>query len=338
MPNMDFVRLHPINLLSQTTASVDFAGKDAVVHAYVSDLADTLLAQETHRTFFFRSKTTEVRASVHKIAKDADYSSAPQTIADRLLQMEKQTQKRYQQITQILKGSLVQASFTADGQKHVLLAKLDHYEFLDEKDLTKRVGLPYEKRVLKACLIPINSNGEFESASVFDTNAKIAEYWWKDFLELQEEKSDEENTKTAFHSVEQFLSKEIGKKSRADYTYLRNDLVSYFRTQQSFRYSHLIETLFGNYTPSVDTINIDDVKKKAKALPKAKKFDQQFDIESGAVKAKYKKIIPLQENLELHLKAEVTDLRHVVEAFEENGIRGIKIKTETGWEQFQRPE
>lgn len=335
-PEIHFISLHPIDLNEPKTESVDFSDKRKTVTAYVEELVASILNRDTNRGFRFKSKATEVCVSVNAIATEDDHQDSPQTIANRLLSIEKAVQKRYQQITDILKGSLVQTSLTAGGQKYVLLTKLDHHAFLDEEDFTKRTGLPYEKRVLKGCLIPIESSGNFGEVRVYDTNARIAQYWWSDFLELEEIRSDVANTKLAFNAVDQFLAREVGKKCKGDYNILRNDLVSYFHTRQGFQYTELVETLFGNYSPSVDGIDPTGLKNDAASLPKKNKFDQQFNIESSAVKARYKKIVKLQQNLELHMNAEVPDLGHVVQAYEEDGIKGIKIRTDSGWEQFSR--
>jgi hypothetical protein len=333
---LHFVGLYPIDLGQASTHKVAIPDGKAGIIAYTQDLINTLLENQTNRVFKFRSLTTEVSASIAKIVSGSDYDAATQVIADRLLNTERATQKKYQHITTLLKGSLVQASFTSEGQKYVVVSKVDHHAFLDEGDLTKHIGMPYERRVLKACLVPIAADGTFEQVSIFDTNLKISEYWWKDFLELIEERSDEQNTKTAFYSIEQLLVTQVKPKSKADYVYLRNDLVSYFRTHASFSHADLTNTVFGSYVPSVATIDPVKLKAKAAQLPQQKKFDQLFNVENSVIKARYKNVIGLRDNLELLMKADVPNLASVIQPFKEKGVKGIKIVTESGWEYFNR--
>lgn len=333
---LHFVGLYPIDLSQESTQKIEISDKEATIIAYTQDLINALLDNQTNRLFKFRSLTTEVSASISKISTVPDYDAAPQVIADRLLNTERVTQKKYVHLTSLLKGSLVQASFTREGQKYIVISKVDHHAFLDEADLKKHIGMPYEKRVLKACLVPIAKDGTFGEVSLYDTNLKIAEYWWKDFLELVEERSDEQNTQTAFYSLEHLLVNQVKPKSKADYIYLRNDLVGYFRTHSSFNHTDLTDAVFGNYLPSVATIDPAKLKAKAIQLPQQKNFDQQFNIENKVIKARYRNVIELRDNLELLMKADVPNLASVVQPFKEKGVKGIKIFTDSGWEYFNR--
>jgi hypothetical protein len=335
---LDFVGLYPIDITQSSSVKIDISGKQAGVVAYAQYLIDTLLQNETNRVFKF-GLTSEMRSAIDRFANNRDFTDSPQAIADRLLTTEKSTQEKYKQITTLLKGSLLQACFTTNGQKYVVITKVDHRAFLDEADLTKHVGMPYHKdvlQVLKACLVPVAHDGSFDQATIYDTNLRLAEYWWKDFLQLQEERSDENNTQTAFYAFEHLLATQVKPKSKADYTYLRNDLVSYFRTKNSFKHKKLVKAILGNYTPSVATIDAPTLTAKAAELPQQKKFDHQFNIQRGVVEKKYKHTIDLGPNLQLLMKADVANMETVIRPFSERGVKGIKITTEAGWEYFNR--
>ncbi|MDX6445141.1 MAG: hypothetical protein QOH71_2215 [Blastocatellia bacterium] len=333
---LHFVGLYPIDLTQSSAQRIEVP-KTAGIIDYAQNLIGTLLKDETNRIFKF-GLTSGMRSSIDDLAR-GDYKASPQTIADRLLSTEKTTQKQYQQITTLLKGSLLQACFTTNRQKYVLITKVDHHAFLDEADLTKHVGMPYQEdvlRVLKACLVAVASDGSFERATIYDTNLRIAEYWWKDFLQLQEERTDEHNTQSAFYAFEHLLATQVKPKSKADYTSLRNDLVSHFRTRKAFSHKRLVKTILGNYAPSVDTIDVAALTAKADELPEKKNFDQQFNIQKGVNEGKYKNVIELGPNLQLLMKANVPDLNTVIQPFNDKGVKGIKIITEIGWEHFNR--
>lgn len=333
---LHFVGVYPIDLTQSSAQRIEVP-KTAGIFDYAQNLIGTLLKDETNRVFKF-GLTSGMRSSIDELAR-GDYSSSPQTIADRLLGTEKTTQKQYEQITTLLKGSLLQACFTTDKQKYVLITKVDHHAFLDEGDLTKHSGMPYQDdslRVLKACLVRIAPDGSFEKATVYDTNVRIAEYWWKEFLQLEEERTDDHNTRVAFAAMEHLLATQVKPKSKADYNFLWNDLVSYFRTHRNIRHKRLVKNVLGNYAPSVPEIDAEDLKVKAGKLPDQKNFDQQFQVQQKVNEAKYKNVIELTPNLKLLMKDGVPDLDTKVIPFDENGVKGIKIVTEWGWEHFNR--
>jgi hypothetical protein len=335
---LHFVGLYPIDLTQPSSVKIDIAGKQEGVVAYAQYLIDTLLGNETNRLFKF-GPTSDMRNAIDRFANAGDYEGSPQAIADRLLSTEKITQEKYKQITNLQKGSLLEACFTTNGQKYVVITKVDHKAFLDEADLTKHVGMPYYKdvlQVLKACLVPVGSDGSFEQATVYDINLRLAEYWWKDFLQLEEERSDERNTERAFYAFEHLLATQVLPKSKADYTYLRNDLVSHFRTRKSFKYKKAVDTVLGNYVPSVDNIDVTALTTKAAELPDKKDFDKQFNIQRDVIERKYKNVIELAPNLQLLMKADVANMETVIQPFNDKGVKGIKIITESGWEHFSR--
>ena len=330
-----FFSLHAIDTTLNVASRVDVKGKEAAVADYIEGLIGSVTRDTSSRLFKFRSNTTEVSASVDKILKN-DYEKAPQIIADRLLAKEKEAETKYAKITKLLKGSLVQSVVNAQDTLYVFIAKLDHHSFLDEVDLIKRTGLPYDKKVLKAALIQIANGKKSDHVTVYDTNSRISEYWWQDFLELEEERSDQQNTQIAFQSVDHLLSREIGNKSKHDYMILRNATIFFFRNQPQMDYGQFVSHLLDNYEPTVAEINIERVRQKILALPQSKVFDQKFNLDKSVIKAKISKSIFLRENLELRLKAEIHDLEHVIEAYDENGVRGIKIKTDEGWRHFKK--
>lgn len=332
---MKFVSLHIIDRTQDTSTMVDLKGKECEVSAYIDDLVLTITNDVSNRMFKFRGNSTEVSSAVDQLIA-CNYTNASQIIADRLLKKEKEAASKYAKITDILKGSLVQTYIEHDGRSFVFIAKLDHHSFLDEIDLTKHTGLPYKKKVLKAALIPVDNGKKRAEVKIYDTNSRISDYWWHDFLELEELRSDEKNTQVAFHAVDSLLSREVGNKSKHDYMILRNATIFYFRNKLQMEYDKFVSDLLDNYTPTVSAVDVTRLKERVRELPQNKSFDSKFNLEKSAIKARISRSIWLQENLELHLKAEVKDLEHVIEAYNENGVKGIKIRTEKGWNYFKK--
>jgi len=332
-----FLSLHPIDLKDAKPVKVDTSKGGNDVNTYTEALIDDILEHESKRSFKFARATTEVHLLITAIIGKKDHVNAPQTIAERLLAQEKQSQQRVIQMgIKLLKGCLLQVHFTKNARSYFLLAKVDYHAILDDTDLKKRIGLPFNKRIIKACLVPLDASNAFVEATVYDNGSGITEYWWKDFLELTEDKSDAFNTKTAFDAVDALLTKALKKISKPDYFLLRNNVIGYFRTQTSFDYTAMTNSVFGSYKPESSDVDMADIKMKLAKLPTAKKFDTKFNIEPSAIKARTRITLKLAENLDLLIKNGVPDLDKIVTAFDERGERGIRIRTEEGFEHFRQ--
>lgn len=330
-----FVSLHAIDTTLKRSSRVNVKGKETAIAEYVEGLVDSILRDKSNRIFKFRSNSTEVSSSIDQILRN-DFTTAPQIIADRLLSKEQEAELKYKHITNLLKGSLVQAFVLSQGDCYFLIAKLDHHAFLDEVELVKRTGLPYDKKVLKAALVPIINGKKASEVKIYDTNARIAEYWWLDFLELEELRSDGQNTLTAFQAIDSVLSREIGKKSKHDYLILRNATVFFFRNVPQMDYNQFVSHLLDNYEPTCSEIDVPRFKQRVLSLPQVKSFDTKFGLDKSVMKARQSKVISLRDNLELRIKADVTNLDHIIQAYDENGVRGIKIKSDEGWNYFKK--
>jgi hypothetical protein len=133
------------------------------------------------------------------------------------------------------------------GVEMILIAKVDLNSFLDQADFKKHAGLPFEKRILKTCLLEFSGANEVAKILISDSNN--AEYWWKDFLELEAVKDDANNTKTTFFAIERTLAQRLKEKHPSDYTYLRNNLIGYFRTHENFSFEEFQRSVFAPTGP-----------------------------------------------------------------------------------------
>lgn len=245
-----FNSLHHIDLNNDSILPTDFQAKANDLNNYIIKLLDIITKVKNNRRFIFSSDTTEVRSALNAILNNKEFTKSPQIIANRLFRVENQAQEKYEKITTIHKGSLIQSYLNYDDSDMYIITKVDHYSFLDEKDLQTHIGLPFEKHVLKVAIIEFTDDKDVLKTYVYDTNIKISEYWWKDFLELEEINTDEQNTQVSFKSIDNFLSKRVKQKSPSDYTFLRNNLVGYFRTHREFSFDDLLENVFGTYQPT----------------------------------------------------------------------------------------
>jgi hypothetical protein len=333
--NRIFDAMYHIDLINESIQQKEISEGD--LDEYVLELIKTIVNIPDNRYFTFESDTIEVKTLIDKLISEKNenegnpnYFSITNKIADRLLRKEIEAQQKYAHITEIQKGSLIQSLVEYNEEVYFLICKVEHETFLNTEDLVKQIGLPYEKRVLKTCLIKFTVEDEVDSVIVSDTNSRISQYWVKDFLELREQNSNEKNTNTAFNSIDVVLTRNVKKQSPSDYTIIRNTLIGYFRTQEEFSFEHMINSVFGEYQPEKpDIIDISKLKEAVGKLPEKVGFDKRFTIVDKEIKARIRKVIKISDKIELNLKDHIDELKDVIKSEEKpNGEKIIIIKTE----------
>lgn len=333
--------LHHINLENEELLEKEITVGN--LNEYIEDLINTLIGNETNRNFKFASETTEVCSGLKTLLEDKEniemFKVFSNLVANRLFRKEQDVQEEIRQLTKLKKGSLIQSLIKYNNDTLLIISKVEHETFLNADELVKQIGLPFDKKALKTCIIFVNEKNEIGEIIVADSNRKIASYWYKDFLELLEVNSDENNTQMAFKSIDFVLTKQVKKQSPADHTILRNSLIGYFKTQESFNFDHLVESVFGQYQPEYpDKFDMSTLKQKITNLPSDRKFDTSFNIVSNVINAKIKKVIKISDKIDLNLKDHIDQLKHVIKALEkDNGDKflEIRIENEEAYEAFK---
>lgn len=297
---------------------------------YIGQLTNQIVSNPRSRSYTTISNTTEAIASIFKFLDNQSQELFAETagiIANRLLQVEVRTQEKYKQITELQKGSLIQSySLGQEGNKY-LIAKVEHNAFIDALDLVMHVGLPFEKHVLKYCLIHISHDNEIVYIDIDDTNPKVSHYWWDTFLELRQQNSNEHNTNKAFSTIDQVFSRNLKENSPVDYTFLRNNLVGYFRTHNEFFLEDMIETVIGGYQlEKPEGVNIEKIKESIRKLPETKKFDGRFEI--TPINKRIKRIVPATDKIDITIKDHIEAIKHDIKSVEFNGDKYIQIRTD----------
>lgn len=322
-----FVTLHHIDFNSKTDEINEITNiqqEEDLAH-YINIVISDILEGKNIRSFEKNSDNTEVISCIQNgINTEPLNTDFTKIIARRLLRIERETQERYKHITEIQKGSLVQCYLKLNDELMYLLAKIEHDSFIDEGDLKTHFGLPYERRVLKTCLIQLTDDKQIADIKLYDSNSTISEYWWDKFLELKKLTSDEENTKRSFLAIDNCLSK-IKKDSPTDYTILRNSVIGYYKNQTSFVFDDLVNTIFTNYQPEDPNLNMTKLKENIKQLPETKKFDKRFEIIPKEIKARIKKIYSINDKVDLNVKDYIENMKNVIIASEEAEGKFVKI-------------
>ncbi|RZI21165.1 hypothetical protein EUX53_17480 [Pseudomonas orientalis] len=323
--------------LEKTQLSAPYKNpKKKEIQTYIKELAGSMLKNHKGQEHRFVSERCEMSTLSNKLIT-SNFESASRQTAERLHRVERATQEKLQKITTLRKGSLLQSHIELYDETYILFFKIDHAGFLDE-NFDWKVGLPEKQIAQKSAILKV-SDSIIEQIWVGDSNAKISEYWWRDFLELVPLSSPETNTKSAFVAIEKLLISTVKKVSNSDYWTLRNALVSYFRTNQNFQIQSLVDQAFTSYTPDSSEINMQKLIADISALPTKSRFDPQFEIAPNIIKAKIKKQINLADNLELRITGEIKNHDETFDTGEDaDGRKFLKIYSEEGYNEFHKQD
>jgi hypothetical protein len=278
--------------------NVDSASKNKIktdlnnldLEVYLETLLVEVHNKEQSRLFNLTDETTAFKSAIYEISKTKalDAHQVGEKLAERLLQKEIATDKRYGHLsakdTHVKVGSFLQFTYTEKGQLRYLGVKVDHQVILDESDFKKRAGLGLSEKIYKAFRVDFNDKKEPNRISIYDSKSKLTRYWWHDFLELKEANTDTFNTKLACEQVIARIGA-LKKDFPQDHTILRNATVAAFKQNKEMDYVKFIDETFTNYTsqaPNFDTKK-DLLISKLKELPAKKGFDTLFKLIPSAV-------------------------------------------------------
>lgn len=330
--------LHHIDVNNNSVSPIDIKLNPQNLNNYIEELLQEIITNTNKRMYLFKEGNTEVKASLSKILhnNDSDVQKITGLNAKRLLEKEIKAQELMRSKNmpiEIQKGSLLHLSFDTNGTKQIIICKVEHDEILDEFNFEKIRGLNTKKKVFKAILVIFNKSGDILQNFVLDRNN--SKYWWDDFLELQQQYTDAENTEKSLGEVDKAISvykKEYG----ADYTILRNSIIGYFRNNDNLNYSDFLSNIIENYTPFNPDFPKNKLIEKLKQLPSNKGFDTQFSIVKGKIKKRISQKIPLANNLFLGIEDYVHNLQNIIEPWKDGqGNKFLHIRTTEGYEYFK---
>lgn len=308
-------------------------------NAFIVDLITHIQSSTIVRRHKTRSEKTQVVSCAIEIVnlianakEEIEVDVLCEQIANRLLRKEIEVQDRINRLNQkVQKGSLVLSLLYLNDEStyKLIISKVEHQEYMDEIDLAIRQGFPTAKKgIWKSCILDIksvNENWIIDGARIYlDRQVK---YWADDFLELDEEASDESNTHLAFKAINIVLNK-LKKDSRYDYNVLRNSIIGHLRGSQQINYDDMINSLLDEYEPA----NISEeqkatLKEELLGLPNKKGFDSQFNAVPEAIKAKIVKNHKVAEGIELKITY-IENIEDKIEAIEDDGgLKYLKIRT-----------
>lgn len=289
--------LHLIDVNSNTCQNIPISGDQTDLEGYLSDLLTEIRSKEQKRSYAFIRETTEFFSALKSYTEEPDLqaNTFSENLAERLLDKEVLTDKRYGHLGSsgtghVKKGSFLQFLYREGTEISYLGVKIEHQIFLDEEDFRKKIGISIANKIYKACKVDFDENKSPFNVFVYDTNSKPSTYWWSDFLELKELRNDAHNTREASREVIKVINR-IEKKFPADHTILINSVISSFKQSGEMKYDVFLKDTIENYVPVDDNLKdkLPQIIEKLKELPKTKDFDTLFNLVPSEVSEKKRK-------------------------------------------------
>jgi hypothetical protein len=333
---LQLISLHNINLDSENVISRNIEINDA--QDYVLTLSNRMMSYKNIREYNIKSLTTEVVSQIITIctsfttyalsalttqdAKPYSYSEVYDIIVQRLLREQIDARRKYQQLTNIKNGNLIQSLLETDEEYIYLIALVEHNKFIDNSDFKYKIGMPDDDKVaLKSARFHLTKDGTIKKIYLTDSSPKISDYWYDGFLDLSEAKDNIANTKFAYNAIETILRNTLSSKYSTDYNELKNALNIYFTHNECYTHNACIGFLLDSYEPFGNDFDKDTLKKKLTDCISNYDFDTAFSIDTTAIKSKLKnRKYKVNSNIELNIK-------NPIEKMEEN-IYTDKLSTE----------
>jgi len=251
---------------------------------YSLALAKTILSKNDKMEFSYSRTTKEVISKVLEILNDYTLFQPNATIiANRLAEKQDYHQNTLGTFVDLQDGSLVQTLISADEGFYYLVSKVDPDTFLSASGDNFETGFSKKHPYYKTCIMEFDLSNNLITAKVADTNYKISNYWWKDFLELDRKRLPEDNSKISFNLISKEIKK-IEKLSLKDSEILKQHLINYYNTQLNFSIDELVNQVIGNYNPINPNVNVDYLKSTLYSIADRGKFDQVFNIDKEPIK------------------------------------------------------
>lgn len=313
---------------------------------YLNDLIGELSKGSNKRAFEISRDTTEVSRCLYAIYNDHDcfHGKEGEAIAARLLAVEVNTDEKYGHLggenkrTHVNKGSFIQFLYKENNVLKYLGVKVEHQEFLEEVNFKKIVGLGVENKIYKAFRAAF-IGGKISEVDVYDSQRKLAKYWWYGFLELSEVRTNGFNTERACKETISKINR-LKRLDLNDYRELRNAIIVAFKQQGSMDYFQFVEDVVENFSSESEEVNkaVKKIATELKLLPESKGFDNLFDLEPSAVPFR-KRNFQLDEGITLSINEELDDMDGKVWAeMTASGEKLVVIKSSEGYANFNKKE
>lgn len=335
---LNFYKLYKIDRANDTALAETFENMENIKN-YVAQVIEKHRSKY-EREYRFRYGEETAQNNVARILSNEALDVACQFMANRLLEKERLANERIKHMGREIPPSMfvIAQDDMTDDETQLFFIKADYDEYIMVGSGNDGKGLPKNRKIFKSCVFfARKTDGDYEVYKIMshdeNSGASEAAYWYRDFLDLQELTSDENNSKTAYKSIKNNLLEPIKKKHKQDYILLRNRIIGYFRSEGEFDIDHFSDVVIGKYVPFDNTLDINDLKTKCSKFPEKYHFDKKFTKKPEVIKDKFKDSINLTPDLELKIKQDIQNIEKVISFGKDQGDKKyIKIYSEEGYD------
>lgn len=340
-----FNHLCKVDITSDCVEQTEFQESQALKD-YVMNVLEKVTTSVGDREYKFKTGSITMETWLNKLISQHEVEGTCLKIAERLLKEETNTQERIEHLGKEIQKGMLMISYadmevSTGIEKKIVISKADYDEFIEETTGNLKTGLATKKKIYKAFIANVSLVDGVEritKISTYDTNAKMATYWWKDFLELEVVRKNDINTKNAFDAIEKEILNPIQKNYKQDYLHLWNLTLGYFRLQGEFNLDHYRDEIIGRYQPFDTKLSISDLQAKCNDLQKRGDFDRRFEKNIKGIKGKkLKKTLTLTNEIDLVIKDCVANMQEILQGYTNDaGEKFLMIKSIKGFEYAEK--
>lgn len=297
--------------------------------SFIKNYIEETLSGKTTKEYTVIDRNRTVVRSIVEVFKNPVGEKCAEhtdTVARKLLNSEQNVQDQIRGMTQIQRGSILQALIEDGRTYRFIIAKVEHSEWYDDDTFIKKYGIPGDNlKVWKSAVFDLDpADGHIVTIKCFvNTNAR---YWTDTFLEIQEAHNDTENTRMVIRTCGKVLS-QIKKISPMDYYNLMNTINHEMQSDQLIDYNEMVSRLFDSYEPHNEEINKDNLKRKLLDAAKDGSFDTHFHADPKEAKKRKKITIPVSDMIDVSVKDPLENWKSTFRIFTEpSGEKYLMIR------------
>lgn len=325
--------LHHLDIDQKQCAPAAVPVNTQDLNQYLNDLLIEIRGKPQKREYQLPHSSTQFETALAAFLKQTNLSQCTEAdaLANRLLRIEAEVERKYGHLAKIFgvghvkRGSFLQFMYRDGSGLYYLGVKVEHQSFLDEVDFLRKIGLGETQKIYKACRVGFDAQGNVNSVLVFDTNTKPSTYWWHEFWELVQLRTDADNTEQAVTEVCRVLAP-LKASSSVDHTLLRNATIAAFKQQGRMDFDDFITKTFASYQPIDPSVSqhLSRLVEKMRQLPEVKRFDSQFELDPKAVPFR-RVTVPLTEEISLSYEAGMPHLEDKIWASRTHDGKNVLI-------------
>lgn len=326
---------------------VTYENEEQIAQYINSVYKDVTERLKSKREYDFTDKTYDaaktLKDMLSEVINTETRNAACQFLAGKLKYSEDEKEKIISKTGKEIQRGLLLFLYAEDaGQHKLIITKADDTSIIENGSGTLRNGVPKKKRVFKSFVVDVakdaDGNYVFTNLFIYDSMTSQSQYWWQDFLLLEEHLKNDQNTTRALQTINAKILNYVQKKSSADYHNLSHIVYATFNMDGEYDNEVFANDVIGNYQPVSTKVDIEELKRRATEMPSTGKFDPKFRKDVKAARSYKKETVELTDNIDLVLKAPTAQTMNDIRVYTRGGAKYIEIRTDKGYDRFHVPQ